>query len=125
MVVAAGAAKRQPQKGGPRRVDRIFQRQVPEFEGSGGVAPAESQKPGGDDALRVFVLRPLPGQDVSRQLFPHQLVVGLVCVERIDEVIAISVDFRYGIIRIVAGRVGVADHIHPVPSPALAIARRG
>ena len=77
VVVAAGAAERQPQEGAAGRLDRVFERQVPELERRRRIAPRQGQKPGGDDRLGVVVRDALAGQDVAGQLLADELVEGL------------------------------------------------
>src|SRR5581483_4883883 len=58
---------------------------------------------------------------VSRKLFNDELVVRLVLVERLDQVIAIPPrGFEVSVV-LVAGTVGVAGHIHPMPRVPLAV----
>ena len=61
---------------------------------------------------------------VAGDLLFDEPVVRLVLVERPDHVIAISPGFRTVAIVLEAAGVGIADHIEPVPAPALAVVRR-
>ena len=66
VVVAAGAAEREPQEGAAGRLDRVFERQVPELERRRRVAARQGQKAGGDDRFGVVVGRRLAGPGCRR-----------------------------------------------------------
>ena len=103
----------------------VFQRQVPQLVRRRGVTARQREKPGRSHLLGVaFGLAPLR-QQVAGNLLAEKLVVGLVGVERVDDVIAIQPGFRDGIVGVVAGRVGIAGDVHPIPAPAFAVLRRG
>ena len=65
------------------------------------------------------------GEQVAGDLLAHELVVGQVAIERVDDPVAIAVHLRNREIGVVARGVGVAHDIEPVTAPALAVARRG
>ena len=84
---------------------------------------------GGDD-LRLAVFRftfigGLAGQDVACNLIAHELVVGHVLIERMNHPISVAIHFSGGIVRVAARRIGIADHVEPVPPPTLAVLRAG
>ena len=65
------------------------------------------------------------GQQVAGELLADELVVGQVAVEGVDHPVAVAVHLRDRVVGVVAGGVGVADDVEPVPAPALAVGRRG
>ena len=65
------------------------------------------------------------GQQVAGELLADELVVGHVAVEGVDHPVAVAVHLRDRVVGVVAGGVGVADHVEPVPAPALAVGGRG
>ena len=78
-----------------------------------------ARKPVGHELLPALVVG-LPGEDVSRDLLLNEAIVGLVGIERIDDVVAISPGLPGRDAAALAQTVGVAGQIEPVPSPALA-----
>ena len=60
-------------------------------------------------------------EQVTSDLFAHELGVWLVFVEGVNDVVAILVGFRNREVRGVTGRVCIAHNIQPVTSPALTI----
>src|SRR5262249_61133514 len=85
----------------------------------------QSAEAGSTDHFRVLFPWRAFGQDIPSQLLPDELVERLVTVERVDDVVAVAHDLGYRIVRIVAGRVGVMDDVHPMPPPAFAVMGRG
>ncbi len=79
----------------------------------------DRQEACGHDLLTTLVVG-FPGQDVSRDLLLNKAVVGLVGIERIDDVVAISPGLPCRNAATLAQTVGIARQIEPVPSPALA-----
>ncbi len=61
---------------------------------------------------------------VAGDLFGEEHVVGLVGVERLDDVVAIAPGVGAVDVVLEAGRVGVAGDVEPVPAVALAVVRR-
>ena len=61
---------------------------------------------------------------VAGELFLHEARVGLVLVERPDDVIAIRPRVRPWLVLVVTVRLAVVNDIEPVPRPALAVMRR-
>ena len=69
------------------------------------------------------------GETVGGDLFDDELVVRQILVEGVNDVVAISPRVRVERLALaaalaVAGRVGVARDVEPVPRPTLAVARR-
>ena len=62
---------------------------------------------------------------VARDLLPDEAIVGLVRVERLDQVVAVAVHLGPVHVELEPAGVRVADQIHPVARPALAVVRRG
>ena len=62
---------------------------------------------------------------VARDLLLHKAVVGLVFVERFDDVIAVAPGVGAGLVALEAFAFGVAGEIEPVACPAFAVMRRG
>ncbi len=63
-------------------------------------------------------------QHVARDLFGDEPAVGLVRVQRADDVIAVGPRIRARLVLVVAVRFAKVDHVEPVPRPALAVLRR-
>ena len=121
VIVAAGAADGHPQK---RRASRAHH--VVEFIGTligregwigrgHPVCGAPHQKSRGG----------IGATGVAADLFPDELVVGLVGVERLDHPVAVGPGIGAGRVDLEAIALGKPHHIKPVPGPALAIMRRG
>ena len=80
---------------------------------------------GGDEANCLLAVDRIGEEHVAGDLLLDEPGVGLVGVERADDVIAIGPGIRAGLVLVVAVRVAVVDDVEPVPGPAFAIARRG
>ena len=91
-------------------------------------AAGDGQVAGGGDRFRgptrSGIGRQFRGQDVAGDLLADELVVRLVGVEGVDDVVAVAPGLGHGEVGRLAGRVGVADHVEPVPAPLLAVGRR-
>ena len=83
-------------------------------------ARADAVKAGGDQRLVRNLV-----QLVAGELFGHEPVVRLVAVERVDHVVAIFPGVGAVVVVNVAGAVGIARHVEPMPPPTLAVVRRG
>ena len=83
----------------------------------------DGQEARGHDLLTTLWVG-FPGQDVSRDLFLNKAIVGLVGIERIDDVVAKSPGLPCGDSATLTQIVGIAGQIEPVPSPAFAESRR-
>jgi hypothetical protein len=77
------------------------------------------EKAGGDDAFRRHWLDHIAGE-----LFADELVVGLVSVERIDDIIAVTPGMVTNPIVFETLAFAEAHHIEPMPRPAFAMLRR-
>ena len=77
-----------------------------------------TQKRGGDEHVRI-----LRSDLVTRDLLAHELVVGLVIVERLDDVVAIRPDVLPIRILVVAIALRIAHQVQPMLRPTFAIAR--
>ncbi len=123
VIVTARAAHAQAQHGLAEVIDGVIDREVHvllrhdaetlgnrQVAGGHGVAPA----------LGIVLVR----QQIPGDLLAQKLVVRLVAIEGINHVVAIEVSLRHRVIRAVAGAIGIAHHIQPMPPPTLAVARR-
>ncbi len=63
-------------------------------------------------------------QQIARQMFDDELIVGDIRIQSANDIIAIVVGVGDGVIELVAARLGVAHQIEPVTAPALAEVRR-
>ena len=79
---------------------------------------------GGSDAVGKGIGRRRRRQEIAGHLLADEDVVGLVVVERLDDVVAILPGKRCRIVARLAGRVGIADDIKPVPAPSLTVGGR-
>ena len=84
------------------------------------VPRARGEEAGGDDGLRVG-----GGEDVAGDLLADEAVVGLVRVERGDDVVAVAPGVRAELVTFETMRVGIVGDIEPVAGPAFAVTRRG
>ena len=126
MVVAAGAADRQGEKGAAHGVDLLVddvdQHLVDVLLGEHLGAEHEETR-GGDllEALRVGLRR----HQVAGDLLPDEAVEGLVAVQGVDDVVAVAEGVGEGDVLVEAVRVGVAGDVEPVAAPAFAVVGRG
>ena len=65
------------------------------------------------------------GQFVAGQLLDHELVVGLVVIQRPDHIIAIPPGVRLVAVAFEGVRVGITNEIEPVTGPLLTVVRTG
>ena len=65
------------------------------------------------------------GEHVTGDLFAEKLVVGLVGVERGDDVIAVVPGVGAKLVALEAVGIGVVRDVEPVARPALAVVRAG
>ena len=86
--------------------------------------PMKSHGPGGDEAERLDAVGRAGEEHVAGDLLLHEPGVGLVVVERADDVVAVGPGVRPRLVLVVAVRVAVVDDVEPVPRPALAVVRR-
>src|SRR5690606_31658015 len=78
------------------------------------------EKAEGDRRLRIVWI-----QRVAGDLLADELAVGLIAVERGDQVVAIRPGVFANAILVVAMRLGEVSGIDPMPGPAFAVVRRG
>ena len=121
MVVAAGAAEREPEDRLAERVDRVLVGEVHVVDRVEPEPPGNSEVARAGHTLREAVGLRRIGEQIAGHLLAHELVIWLVVVERLDHVVAILPGQRCRIVGGLAGGVGVADHVEPVPAPALAV----
>ncbi len=125
VIVAAGTAEGETENGLAERVDGVIDSEVEVAGDVEAEAARDGEVAGGDDQLAPLFLRQLGRQDVAGDLLAEELVVGFIVVEGIDDVVAIAPGVGDGEVGGLAGRVGIAHDIEPVPSPALTVVRRG
>ena len=85
----------------------------------------EIPRPGGDEPRRDNRVRVARVEYVPSDLFLDKAIVPLVLIERADDVIAVRPRVIAAFVLVVTMRVAVVDDVEPVPTPALAVARRG
>ena len=126
MVVATRAADCQTHEDATNRVDLFvddvhfhLQRIV-----LGEHLRPDHKEAGGGEPVVVDGFVPGFRKQVACDLLLEKLVVGFVGVERLDHVVAILIGIGVGHVFIHAVRVGISRQVEPVPSPALAVARR-
>lgn len=131
VVVALGAANRQPQQRGRDDFDRIGDVLVGggRTVGGGRAVGRHSQKSRRTqllDGVGRQIARVRRHQLVTSQLLGDELVERFVGVESANHVIAIVKRLRPGYVLLVkAFRVGVARRVEPVASPTFTVVRRG
>ena len=82
---------------------------------------ARARKPVATIRAAYFSGGPLRREEVAGELLAEELVVGLVAVEGVDHPVAVPPGVRQRVVAVLAGGVGVADEVEPVPAPALAV----
>ena len=128
MVVAAGAAERQPHEGLAGRVDLLVDDVGEEFllVPLGQDFGPHRQKTGGREQLRPPRRgHPLFDEEITGQMRPQKGVEGLVSVESGDAPVAVAPGVAMGDVFIKPVGVGIADDVEPMPGLMLAVARRG
>ncbi len=86
---------------------------------------SDGEHAGGDEAVAVKGAF-LGGEEVPGDLVADEFIVGHVFIDGVDDPVAVAPDFD-GVGLVGAPgveRVGIADHVEPVPCPTFAIARR-
>src|SRR5262249_26441223 len=78
------------------------------------------QKPGGGHYARI-IRRDL----IAGDLLENELIVGLVAIERVDDVIPVSPGVEAVVVVLPAVGLAEANHVQPVTAPALPVIRRG
>ena len=119
--VALGTLNRQPEKrlaDGVHPVEHRVHAELLGVHASLFVQHRVPQEAGRDDlVLRRF------RQQVTGELFDHELVVRQVSIQRVDDVVAIKRDLPR-LVLFKAVRVGIPRRVEPVPSPTLTVVRR-
>ena len=129
VVVTARARDRLRQEGLAEDVDRVVREADLLIQGVRGREAVEHEAPmsradgGLVDAL--LLVDPRVGEQVPRHVLARELVIRHVLVEGADQIVPVLKGVRDARVTLRAVRVRVAHEIHPVPRPALAIARRG
>ena len=122
MVVAAGAADAQPEEDLAGDVGDVVEDvgPLPAHVALVVLVGPQPEIAGGDPQLGIVGIELIAGE-----LLGQEAVVGLVGVERADDVVAVAPGVGAEGVLAVAVRLGVADQVEPVPRPALAVTRRG
>ena len=129
VVVTARARDRLRQEGLAEDVDGVIREADLLIQGVRGREAVEDEAPmsradsGLVDAL--LLVDPGLGEQVPRHVLARELVIRHVLVEGADQVVAVLKGVRDRRVTLRAVRVRIAHEVHPVPRPALAIARRG
>ena len=120
MVVTTSTIDRQPQKHLTRSRNEIVELIVQcEFLIGRVVVPnPQSIKTRGDQAIRTTVRK-----FISGQLFPNELVIGLIAVEGANDVVAVPPGVRFSLVGLVTVGLSEAHQIKPMTSPLLAVMR--
>ena len=121
MVVADGAAGRQPQPDLRRRLGAVagVEDQVLLGDGAAFVGRDVAAVEAGGDLLVERAV----GQQIAGQLLDRELVERHVAVEGVDDPVAIGPDLAV-VVEVDAVRVGVAGDVEPVAAAMLAPVRR-
>src|SRR5271166_3768808 len=80
---------------------------------------------GGDETRGRDAIRRTGTQYVASHLLSDELPIGLVGVERANDVIAVGPGHGPGLVLVVAVSLSIVDDIKPVPGPALAVRGAG
>ena len=121
VVVAPGAAHREPQEGLARGADQVVELVVLGLQLVGRFVVPDPQPvvAGGGDRLVGDVL-----EFVARQLLADEAVVGLVVVQAVDDVVAVLPHVRLGVVTLERVRLAVPHDIEPMAGPLLAVVWR-
>ena len=122
VVVTARTLHAHAEEDVARGIRQIVENSVPLAARIAGVplVDAVAQVAGGNDGLRF-----LRKKFVARELLLDEAGVGLVGIERADDVVAKAPRVGPIIVRAIAVAVGVAHEVKPVPRHALAVMRAG
>ena len=122
VVVAAGTADAQPEEDLAGDVGDVVEDvgPLPAHVALVVLVGPQPEKAGGDLELGVVRIELVAGE-----LLGEEAVVGLVGVERADDVVAVAPGVGANGILAIAVRLGIADQVEPVPRPSLAVPRRG
>ena len=122
VVVALGATNSESEEHFAGDVGHLGHDEIPLHAGVALVpfVNAEPKESGANQSFRI-----VRGEFIGCQLFPDELVVGLVFVERTDDIVPVAPGVGTVAVGTIAITFSIAYHIEPVLSPALAIARTG
>ena len=126
MVVTARTGKIHREEGTRRRRDLLVDEIEPELVRVGAFLEplADREKGGSDEWVLPDLLR--GRQQVPRELFGEETIIGFVLVEAAHDIVAIRLgQIDRGDARDLDRPLHVARHIEPMASPALTIVRRG
>ena len=129
VIVAAGAGNGQPLKRLGENVDLVvgpFHPVFPRIDRLEAMFDHAVVR-GGDDGFvdAFFRVDARIRQQIAGHVLANKLVVRHVRVQGADQVIAVSPGFQRVRVSLAAVRFRVAEQVHPVPRPALAVMRRG
>ena len=124
VIVAAGAGHRQAEEALAEIVDRILVHEVNIGVDVVAEPACDRQVSRGHDAFGMLRCRLLPGQQVAGDLQRGEPIERHVVLKRLEHPVAIPPGLWQRAVGILAGRVGVADHVEPVPPPAHPVLRR-
>jgi hypothetical protein len=124
VVVAAGTCQRDPQETLGHHVELVVNAcgLVAEYIDRCVGCFTEEPESGTNDRFVKSGIRVTSrvAQQVARQVLNNELVIWNVLVQGPNQVIPILVGMVDGIIKLVSMALGIANEIHPVPSPTLA-----
>ena len=116
VVVTLRAAHRGGEEGGAGGVDHVAEFVLPLHLVEERILPLHPVPRSCDDEAGGGILT----EGIAGELLEDEAVVGLVFIERADDIIAIVVGVGTLVIGLEAVRIRVADHVEPVPRPTLA-----
>ena len=124
--MTAGTGERRGEEGAGKRIDLLIGDIGDELGGIllGEILRTEGEKTRRDEkpgTLGVVLRR----QEITGELFGQETVVGQVAVEGVDDVVPLTPRMRIDQVRLLAVRFREANHIEPVPRPALAVGGAG
>ena len=129
MVVAAGAAERQPEKRLAKGVDAVVDVVRLVLLDVDGRVDLLAQEPEAraDDRLvgSGAAVEPRPREQVAGDLLANELVVREVGVERPDDPVPVLERIGNLVVELVPARLRIADHVEPVPGESLPVVGRG
>ena len=124
MVMTTGAVDGEPEEGAAGRGDHVVKRGGSDDLLGVGVLVADVVVGAGDEEGAADLdLRRALAERVAGEVFAHQLVEGLVFVQRADDVVAERVEVVDDEITFEAVALAEAYHIEPVPAPLFAVTR--
>ncbi|MFT5109206.1 MAG: hypothetical protein ACI8XO_004257 [Verrucomicrobiales bacterium] len=113
VIMTARTRDCEPEKGFAEVVDRVLVGEVYAFVDIVPEATCDFQIAGCDRSPRR--------KKIACQLLLDEIFVGFVIIESIDNPVAVAPRVRPRMVAILAGGIGVADYIQPVPPPVFSI----